>query len=499
MGDFTPLTTGLSRVFIVEGRARPDHQPDYQSCMRAQAVAKGFGDVTDIECPDPHRPGQYVKIGQYQGAEDRAKVTLEGRLAMELRSELLRLGRKRCAIDVQLHFGNCQDLSAFNDFKKILFLEDVLIGAYNTDDLGSLASGDTKEVNENVDLSARNVYDIVGLSFAAKADDLVTNEVLDVAICDQISCGDCGDESSGCQKAYTITKAAGGSPSTPPDLVFTLNGGVTWYAHDIDCLSSAQDPSAVDCIGDYIVVVSNAACKHCYTSRTALLPGVDPVWTAVTGYTAPGCPNDLSSFGNGAFVVGDWGYIYLITDPTAAPVVQSAGVLTTSNFNRVSALSEDFAVAVGNSGVIAFTDDGVTWALSPTTPFGVGVNLLAVLAKTTKEWWVGTSTGRLFYTLNAGITWTEKTFPGSGSGTVYDIVMATDSIMYLAHTTAAGVGRILVSFDGGYSWIVLPQDSSIMPANQKIARLAACQADPGLLIGVGLGAGTDGKILVGTM
>ncbi len=106
---------------------------------------------------------------------------------------------------------------------------------------------------------------------------------------------------------------------------------------------------------------------------------------------------------------------------------------------------------------------------------------------------------RLFYTLNAGITWTEKTFPGSGSGTVYDIVMATDSIMYLAHTTAAGVGRILVSFDGGYSWIVLPQDSSIMPANQKIARLAACQADPGLLIGVGLGAGTDGKILVGTM
>ncbi|GAG23491.1 unnamed protein product, partial [marine sediment metagenome] len=37
MSDFIPATTGLSRVFIIEGRARPDHVPEYFSCMRGQA------------------------------------------------------------------------------------------------------------------------------------------------------------------------------------------------------------------------------------------------------------------------------------------------------------------------------------------------------------------------------------------------------------------------------------------------------------------------------
>ena len=49
MSDFIPAQTGLSRVFIIEGRARPDHVPEYQSCMRAQALSKSFGDVTGCD------------------------------------------------------------------------------------------------------------------------------------------------------------------------------------------------------------------------------------------------------------------------------------------------------------------------------------------------------------------------------------------------------------------------------------------------------------------
>ncbi len=31
----TPLQSGFSRVFLIDGGARPDHEPEFMSCMRA--------------------------------------------------------------------------------------------------------------------------------------------------------------------------------------------------------------------------------------------------------------------------------------------------------------------------------------------------------------------------------------------------------------------------------------------------------------------------------
>jgi len=168
MGDFIPAQTGLSRVFIIEGRARPDHAPEYQSCMRGQALSKSFGDVTDIECPDPNRPGAYVKIGEVQAGDERATLTLEGRYAIDMRSRMLQLAQRKCALDVQLHFGDCEDLSNHNNFKKILFLEDARLLSYDTEDLGSLQSADSAPINETVELSATTIYDIIKQSYSQK-------------------------------------------------------------------------------------------------------------------------------------------------------------------------------------------------------------------------------------------------------------------------------------------------------------------------------------------
>jgi len=48
-----------------------------------------------------------------------------------------------------------------------------------------------------------------------------------------------------------------------------------------------------------------------------------------------------------------------------------------------------------------------------------------------------------------------KGFPGSGSGVVYDICFASDAVGYLAHATTTPAGRILRTYDGGYSWNIL--------------------------------------------
>lgn len=169
-----------------------------------------------------------------------------------------------------------------------------------------------------------------------------------------------------------------------------------------------------------------------------------------------------------------------------------------ATYNAIHASSAENAVAVGNGGVIAKTENGTTW--TRVTPFvGVGVNLNCVWVKSATEWWVGTSAGTLYYTLDGGETWTQKSFAGSGSGSVRDIWFATDSVVYMAHSTSTPVGRMLRSTNGGYDWVVMPEGVGSMPDNDRINAVAACSENPDIVVGVGLaGNGTDGFIVVGS-
>ncbi|KKL54553.1 hypothetical protein LCGC14_2264240, partial [marine sediment metagenome] len=231
MQTFSPAQASQSRVFLLEGRARPDKAPSYESCMRMTGISRGFGDIERVECPDPSSYGKFVEVAEIRGGVERATTSLEGRYAKDLLSVMLRLGNQGCAMDVQLHLGDCTDASIFNTFKKALVLESAYITTFGTDDLGTLQSGDNAVVNETADISAKNLYEILPLVFATQAGTIVTNEVIDTMFCDAVSCGNCDDESDGCEKIFNLTLAAGGSPGTPADIVFTPNKGDNWYAH----------------------------------------------------------------------------------------------------------------------------------------------------------------------------------------------------------------------------------------------------------------------------
>jgi photosystem II stability/assembly factor-like uncharacterized protein len=497
--DITKMSN--SRVFLIEGRARADHVPSYKSCLRMTAVTQGFGDIERIECPDPHRYGQFIEVGQIRGATERATTSLEGRYPLNAVSDLLRLARKGCSIDVQVHFGSCTDPSAFNKFEKDLVFEGAYLTTYNTEDLGALASGDNAVVNETGDLSAISVYELIPITYARRADSVITNEILDVVICDSVSCGECDVESDGCQAIFAISTAAGGSPGTPPDVIYSKDKGATWFAHDVESLSTGQAPNAIECLGDYIIVVSNAAGNLNYALKSEFDETSDPEWTGITtGFVAGGAPRNAWSTGAYAFIVGDNGYVYGTSDPTVGVTVLDAGSATVDRLLGVHGLSDTFAVAVGNNGTVIFTTDGTNWTPATAKPVGVGINLLTVWVKSETEWWVGTSNGRAYYTTDGGQIWHEQTFTGSGSGTVESIVFSTKSEAWLAHTTTTPHGRILRSFDGGQSWVVTPESSSAsMPLNDSINALAVCEMDPNFIVGVGLADdAADGFIIIGS-
>ena len=495
----TPARTGQSRVFIIDGRARPDHQPSYQSSMRMGSPSYGFGDIEAIENPDPDRYDNYIEIGEIRGASERPTTSLEGRYAREIASTLLEIARRKCAVDIQLHWGVCQDPNDFESFDKVLVLENSNITTWSAEDLGALQQSDAAVVNESVDISAKDLFEILPVSFGAKAATIVTTEVIDIKICDVVSCGECEDESDGCYKMFGVTVAAGGSPSTPADVIYSIDKGITWYAHDVESLGAAEDADGIDCIGSYIVVVSNASASQHYALKSEFDGVTDPAFTEVaTGYVAGGEPNAIFSIGNMAFIVGDNGYVYKSTDATAGVSVLDAGSATTAKLIDVYAISAEFAVAVGENGAIIYTANGISWSVTTSSPIGFGENFKCVLEKNESDWWVGTNGGQAFYTLDGGVTWTEKAFFGSGTGEVHDIEFTNDSVAWLSHATTAPAGRIHRSYNGGYSWNVMPEGSAALPANDQINALATCMEDANFVVGVGLGDdGSDGYVVVG--
>lgn len=505
MASFVPAKTGFSRVFIIEGRARPDHKPAYQSAMKAGSPSQSFGDIEKIEIPSPSEFGKFVEIGSIRGATDRVSITLEGRYAADLKSEVLRMARAGCALDLQINIGSCTDPSDYNTFTKKLIIESAYITSWDAEDLGALGSDEQAGVNESVDVSGRDIYEIVPLSWSEKASSIITNEVVDITLCDTPSCGDCETESTGCQSFYALTKAAGGSPSTPADVVYTLDTGTNWYADDINSLQAAEEPDAIDCVGTYLVVVSETTESLHYALKSALdgtTAGDD--WTEVaTGFVAGAGPRDIDADPTGtiAFIVGANGYIYSTQDPTAGVTVLDAGVLRPSGvWNAVDAFSDEFAVCVGDDGIIAKTENGTTWStVTGPVAVGVGIDLTCVAIRSTSVWLVGANNGRFYYTLDGGGTWATGSFPGSGTGTVEAIEGAGESVVYMSHTTAGALGRILRSSNGGYDWVVVPEGSGSLPLNDRINAIAACSSDPDVVVGGGLADNAaDGYIILGS-
>jgi hypothetical protein len=492
--------TDLSRVFIQEGGARADVDPIFLACGKAGALAQALGDVSPIFCPDPARFGEFVEKGFIQAQADRATMQVLDRYPLDVLSDLLRIAKKRCENTVHVNFGTCTDPTDINSFKKTLILEGSIPTNFALDELGALEGGEVAPINETLDFSLKSFYEFGNMSYGARAESIITNEVVDVVLCDSPACGSCDDESDGCEKVYAITLAAGGSPGTPPDVVFSLQKGNagTWLAHDIDTLGAAENPDAVDCVGTYLVVVSGDSNSLHYVLLTELKAGTDPAFTEVTtGFVAGGEPRDIYSLGQFAYIVGDSGYVYYTSDPTGGVSVLDAGTVTATNFAAVHALSESFAIAVGDSaGIVVIENKSSVRVITP--PVGVGVSFNTVLAKTTKEWFVGGDDGNLYWTKNGGDDWSTIAFTGSGAGVIYDIVMATNSVLYMSHSTAAPLARVLESRDGGKSWIVAQRLAGSIPVADRLNRLAACPEDANWLVGVGLADNaSDGKIIKG--
>jgi photosystem II stability/assembly factor-like uncharacterized protein len=492
--------SSFTRVFVQEGVSAPNLIPQYYGLSRAGAPSWPQGDVTPVRVPSDTRYDDFDVVDTIRGAQGLPTIPIEFRKELTV-SKALTLTQQGCPLSLQIHFGQCKDPRDANagwSDGHILVMPGANITDYSATDLGALDSDQRESVMETLNFTGERLYQIKPIAPEEQASATITDEVLDVAICDSVTCGECGLPSDGAQIMFGLISDSSGSPGLPGKVVYTSDGGSTWASSGISSLGLAEAPTAFACMGQYLVVVSNASASHHYIKITDLLDGLGG-WTEVaTNYNVAGPPNDIAvSHPNLAYVVGDGGYIYRLTDPTAAPTVVSSGDVTTENLGGADAIGDNFGIAVGaNNAVVVTFNGGDNWS-TVTGPIAAIV-LNAVFAHTDQLWWIAAANGNIYYTLDQGANWTAKAFSGSGSGDVEDIVFVTREVGYIAHSKSDNTGVVLRTIDGGQSWYLLPEGTLTWPSYRQSNALAVADAKGAenvLLVG-GLATDANDGILI---
>lgn len=503
------IKTTHKRNFMQYGGARPNNPVSYAGQNGQYAMIGGVGNpesggVDPIRVQDPRRPGKYRIVGRSITPPDLASATLTLR---ERHGAIPRqLLKQNCQFNAYEVSGRCRDLSDY-----LAGWEDYVLlysGGIVTDkNLGDRSPWDTDDaIEDELSIVLADIYPIGALAFGDNGTSQIDREVLDVTYGSNVQCGDCGQADDGTQRIYAVTKSSGaGSPGLPSEVVYTVDGGYTWQEATITGIGANEDPIAIDVVGDKLVVVSrNASAAGGYYWAQINSIGVPGAFTKVTtGFVASKYANDIYvASPREVYFAADGGYIYKATDITAGVTAINAGAATTDHLTRIHGQDETIVAVGASMAIVKSVNRGATFATTTTAPNATG-NATAISVLDKSRQWIGTSSGRLFYTLNGGETWIEKTFSGSAAGVVRDIVFATDDVGFVSHDTATPTARIFATWNGGADFTNAAPRILNLPTFNRATRLAVPQnVDSGVaannLAVAGLsGGGTDGVLLLG--
>jgi len=494
----TIMLIGGNRIWTIRYGAGPTNAPVYQANGMLGAIDWGQGDVTDIEKPSDKQYNQWVSVGSFQASPDRATSTITVYETND-RSDLLEIAIQRCAVDVQIHKGICQDPRSFDDFEKVVILEDGKISSFATSDQGALEGDGQEKMTQDLGVSAGILYEVLRMSYTEVASTQVGESVIAVAICDSVTCGDCEgvDSSDGCQTVMLITDSAGSSPGLLPQVVATKDKFSNIVERWITTFAIGESPTDAECIGDNLVVVSSGTESLHYADKDDILNSAE-TWTEVTtGFVAASGPTHIYSYSSLiSFICGLGGYLYKLENVGDGVTVLDAGVATSQNLNEIHGWGSDRIAAVGQSNAFVYSTDGATFAAGTTTALTT-THLYTVAYRTEREIWVAGDSNTLFYTTNYGTNWGTKSLPASVTQ-IDKIIWASKSVGYVIARTTDPRGRIYRTINGGYSWYLAPEDTSLtIPTADYFNDIVACE--PNRIYAGGLADnGSDGIAIKGT-
>lgn len=503
-------TQRMNRLFFQIGGPFPDSAWQYYGLNAQYAmldgVSESYGGVDPIYVKDPIVTDRYQIVGRQRNVPDlgTANLTLMEKIGYVPRD----LGKQGCEFNLYRPVGNCKSLADFNNGWDYVEVYGGCIAEER--DGGDVFPQDGDEALTNAySLKIAEMYKVGRLSFGDKASTAVDREVVDVVWGGGISCGNCGPADDGTTRLYAVTQSSGAaSPGLQAEVIYVhrnkVDGSTTVYQYPLSYLSTSEQPSAIDIMGDYLIVVSNDAGSYAYAAINPLDGTLGAFTEVTTGVVATKEPNDIfvaNPFQ--AYLVGDGGYIYSLTTVTGGLTTLDAGDATTQNLNRIHGDGLSTLVAVGAAATVAYsTNGGVAWQTTSAAPGSAA--LTAVSVKDAYHWWVGGASR--YYTRNTGVSWTQQAIAGATN--IYDIVFATPEIGYALYINATPAARISVTMNGGHDWADVGNGEIVSrvqgwPSFQLGNRLAVPNSTPDIataLLAVAGRAGaasTDGRLLIG--
>lgn len=462
-----------------------------------QSLSQGFGTPTPIYVPDPSRAGNQIIVGYTYTTPELAQAQINQRWHRLSALYLDGVRRKKCMQTWLIKADSCGRQDTLDTWESVVVIEGLQLTNFEISDIKAL-SGEDAEVPISGQFSATDFYFLFTARFAERLDSTNLSEVLDIIYADEVSCGSCAPVSDGTLKLYALEGLNTGSPGLSARVVYSTNGGSSGSAKDIATLGG-KTANRLEAVGRYIVVVSEADGAHHYIPKSTI---ASSSWTRVSsGYVGGASPRAIyAASGSRVFIGGAGGYIYLSRNITTSVEVVEDGSNTTQNVNDIHGVGTAIIVAVHNSNVVQFSTNGGNSFQKVTTDAGLngpeaGANLTAVWAQSPYVWYVGTNTGKLWYTTDRGYTWTQRTLPGqSGISVINDIKFSVPRREHgVVAVERAGAGVILRTITGGREWYDAEPGVAGLPTNTRINAVALADV---YAIAAGGKNGSDGIIAI---
>lgn len=501
-------TQRMGRLFFQIGGPAPDNPVTYYGVnaqyAMLESVKESYGTVDPIYVKDPYITDKYRIVGRQRSVPDlaSAKLTFLQKIGYVPQD----IGKGGCEFNVYLPVGNCKSLADPTNGWEYL---EILGGCIaETRDGGDVFVMDSDEQRADAyDLKILETYRVGQIAFGETATANIDREVFDVVWGGGLSCGDCGPADDGTTRLYAVTSSSGsGSPGIQAEVVYVnrnkATGAVTVYEYPLTYLTTSEQPAAIAIMGDYLIVVSNDAGSYAYATIDSVTGTLGSFTEITTGIVAAKEPNDIyvaSPFQ--AYLCGDGGYIYGLTDVTAGLSVLDAGNASTQNLNRIDGNDRTIVAVGASAAVVVSTNGGDSWGTPSAVPGSAALTAIAVLSD--HFWYAGGSSR--YYTRNGGVSWTQQTI--ADATTITDIVFPTPEIGYTLYGTGSAAKMQVTTF-GGERWAdvgVGTVNSRVRgwPTFQVANRIAYPSGTVDIQAGVvavggRLGAAlTDGKLLIG--
>jgi photosystem II stability/assembly factor-like uncharacterized protein len=430
----------------------PNSKPRYLGCHTLGDLSAPEGGTTLIQCI---KNGQFTTLGATQAPPE----SITANIGFYVGKTLEWLEKAKCpgTLFAMLRCGGRPDVWGNYDRAFVIPVNAITTRNYT----GLVSHTEDQVAMGNVDIEGAPPIIHAFKQIAVRQSIAETADLEDIAVCNAERCfGPCGDALDAGEVLIATGKGLAASPSNEGQVWLSSNGGSSWAVAAADPLASGED------MGPAVCFPISASITRRIVGRGETDAG-NPAEVAITddGGATFSLVNVGSTNGqyfanahtifaldpNNIWAVTTGGYIYKSEDMGESWTTQNAGIATAQDLRHVHFLNERIGYAVGASNAFVRTlDGGANWAL--VTGPAVGVVLTTVHAAPDGRVWVGDAGGNLWYSDNRGDTWTQRAFVGDGAGEVASVQFANKWIGYLLHNTAAPVGYVHVTINGGYSW-----------------------------------------------